>query len=96
MFGFIKKIFLYSHDVFWSQCLKCVSVNNRDCKIRPEILDISSNESWFYPYSFLVNKCSGSCNNSNDPYANLCISDIVKYINIKIVNLMPHKIAWNL
>ena len=25
-----------------------------------------------------VHKCSGSCNNINDPYAKLCVPDVVK------------------
>ena len=67
MFTFIKQIFFYSNDVFSCIALKCVSMNNRECKIRPKI-NINSNEPSFYPYSILVNKCSGSCNNINDPY----------------------------
>ena len=31
--------------------LKCVSMNNQECKIRPEILNIHSDESFFYHYS---------------------------------------------
>ena len=53
-------------------------MNNQECKVRPEILNISSNEPSFYPYSILVNKCSGSCNNINEPYAKLCIPNVVK------------------
>ena len=39
----------YSNNVFWLQCikfksLKCVSMNNQECKVRPEIIDINSNE----------------------------------------------------
>ena len=33
-------------------------------------------------------KCSGSCNNINDPSAKLCVSDTVKNINAKLFNLM--------
>ena len=40
----------------------------------------------FYPYNVLVNKCSGSCNDINDFYAKLCVSDIVKNMNIKVFN----------
>ena len=29
-----------------------------------------------------------SCNNTNDPYANLCARDIVKKTNVKVFNLM--------
>ena len=58
--------------------LKWVSVNNQECKIRPKIINYSSNEPSFYPYSIEINKCSGSCNNINDPYAKLCIPDVFK------------------
>ena len=44
-------------------------MNNQECKVRPEIIHINSNEPTFYLYSIKVNKCSGSCNNINDPYA---------------------------
>ena len=46
--------------------------------VRPEIMNINSNDPSFYRYSILVNKCSGSCNNINDPYATLFGSDVVK------------------
>ena len=29
--------------------LKCVSVNNQECKVRPKIININSNEPLFYP-----------------------------------------------
>ena len=31
--------------------LKCVPMNNQECKIRPEIIHINSNGPLFYPYS---------------------------------------------
>ena len=37
---------------------------------------------------FVVNKCSGSCNDINDPYAKLCTPDVVKDMDIKVFNLM--------
>ena len=39
------------------------------CKTRPEIININSNEPSFYAYKTLVNKCSGTCNNINNPCA---------------------------
>ena len=35
-----------------------------------------------------ISKCSGSCNNINDPYAKLCVSDVAKNINVKVFNIM--------
>ena len=46
-----------------------------------------SNEPSFYPYSVKISKCSGSCNNINDPYAKLCVPDVSKNMNIKVFNL---------
>ena len=52
------------------------------------MIDINNNEPSFYTFSISVNKCIGSCNNINDLYAKLCVSDIVKNINVKVFNLM--------
>ena len=88
MFEFIKKVFVVA--MLFSNCnaLKCVSINNQDCRARPEVININSNEPLFYPYSILVSKCSGSCNNINDPFAKLCVPDVVKGIDVKVFNLM--------
>ena len=65
-------------------------------------MDINDNEPLFLLYSIKVNKCSGNCNNINDPYAKLCVFSVVKNINVKVFNLMSrtnetkHKMAWNL
>ena len=49
--------------------LKCVSMNNQECKVRPEIINFNSNEPLLYPYNVKISKCSVSCNSINDPYA---------------------------
>ena len=93
MSGFIKKVFVvamafFSCNVLNVNSLKCVSMNNQESKSRVKIEDINNNEHSFYPYSIKVNKWSGSCNNINDPYATLCVPDIVKNMNIKAFNLI--------
>ena len=40
--------------------LNCVSMNNQECKVRPKIGDINSNNPMFYPFSIKVNKCTGN------------------------------------
>ena len=44
-------------------------MSNLECKIRPIIMNINRNEPLFYFYSILLNKCSGSCNDINNPYS---------------------------
>ena len=68
--------------------LQCVSMNNQECKVRLEIVNVNSNEPLFYPFSIKTSKCNGSCNHINDPYAKLCVPDIVKNLSVKVFNLM--------
>ena len=65
-------------------------MDNEECKIRLQVINIDSNEPSFYPFSVKINKCSGSCNNAtDDTYAKLCVYDVVKNINVKLFNLVP-------
>ena len=68
--------------------LKCISMNNQECKLRPKIANVNSDEPVLFPLSIKTSKCSGSCNNINDPHAKLCIPDVVKNLNIKAFNLI--------
>ena len=63
-------------------------MNNQKCKVRPEIVNVNSDEPVLYPFSIKTSKYSGSCNNINDPYATTCVSDVVKNLNVKVFNLM--------
>ena len=85
MLGFIKKLFLTGLIVlsyvnpFIETPLSCISVNNQACKVRTEMINVNSDEPVFYPFSIKTSKCCGSCNNINDPYANICVLNLVKY-----------------
>ena len=63
-------------------------MNNQPCKARPEIINVNSDKHIFYPFSIKTSTCSGSCNNINNPYAKICVSDIIKNLNVKVFNLM--------
>ena len=68
--------------------MKCISMNNQECKVRPEIVNVNSDEPIFYPFSIKTSKCSGSCNNINDPYAQMFVPNVVKNLNFNVFNLM--------
>ena len=78
----------FSSNILEANSLKYVSMSNQECKIRPEIISINGNKLLFDSYSVKINKCSGSYNNINDPFAKLCLPDVVKNINLKVFNLM--------
>ena len=65
MFVFIKKIF-HIGSLFLSSLvsttslnaipLSCISMKNQECKVRPEIIYVNSNNPIFYPFSIKINK----------------------------------------
>ena len=73
---FIGSLFLSS--LVSTTPLSCILMNNQACKVRPEIVNVNSNEPVFYPFSIETSKCSGSCNNINDPYAKICVPSVEK------------------
>ena len=92
MFKFIKQIFFSALVYFGSLSsvnpLACISIKNQECKVRPEIVNVIRNNPIFYPFSIMTNKCSGNCNDINDPYAKICIPDVFKNLNVKVFNLL--------
>ena len=56
--------------------LSCISIKNQECKARPEIININSNNPLFYPFSIKTSKYSGNCNNISDSYAKTCVPDV--------------------
>ena len=99
MFGFIKNFFigllsacttaslgesLVSNFVL---CIKCISLSNRPCQARTGLVDINSKEPLFYGFTVSVDKCRGS-NTIDDPYAQICVLDKVRKMNLKVFNVM--------
>ena len=88
MFRFIKNVFVVAMSFFSCNSLIFFWTNNKKCKLRPEMINIDSNKPSSYPYNVKISKCSGKCNNINDPYVKLCIPNVAKDVNVKVFNLM--------
>ena len=86
---FVVALIFFSFNPLGVNSLECVSMNNQECKIRSEIINVNTNEHMFYPYSIKINKCKGSCDTVNYPYGKLCAPDTIKNTNVKVFNLMP-------
>ena len=87
MFGFVKQTFISAIMFFGCNLssvnqLKCISMNNQERKVRPEAVNVNKDERVFFPFNIKTSKCSGISNNINDPYAKLCVPDVLKNINI--------------
>ena len=88
MFEFIKRCF-FTGLVFLStlasvNLLSCISMNNQECRVRPQIVHVNGDEPIFFPFSIKTSKCSGSFNNINNPYAKLCVPYVVKNLNVRM------------
>ena len=93
MFGIIKKTFIstlafFSHNILLTNSLKCYSLDNQKCKIRPEIINVNNKEPIYYPYKIKMNRCVVSCNLINDPYIKTCFVDNIENIGLKVFNLL--------
>ena len=59
MVGFVKQIF-FSATMFFGcnlssvNLLECLSRNNQECKVRPQIVNVNSDEPVFFPFSIRV------------------------------------------
>ena len=78
IFRFVKKVFfvgltILSNFTNANSQLNCISMKNQECKTRPQVININSNNPIFYPFSIKINKCSGNCNNINNPYVFLIL-----------------------
>ena len=92
IFRFVKKVFFIALTILSSftsvNSLSYISMNNQACKESSQIVNVNSNNPIFYPFCIKISKCSGNCNNVNDPYSKIWVPDLVKNLNIKVFNLM--------
>ena len=92
IFGFVKKVFFIGLIILSSltsvNSLSCISMRNQPCKGRPEIVNVNSNNSIFYPSSIKTSKFSGNCECELMIRRRKCVPDVVKDLNIKVFNLM--------
>ena len=97
IFRFVKKVFFVGLTILSNftnitslsaTSLNCISMKNQVCKTRPKVININSNNPIFYHSSIKIKKCSGNCNNINNPYAKICHAYVVKDLNVKVFDLM--------
>ena len=56
IFRIVKKVFFLELTILSNvtNALDCISMKNSECKVRPEIININSNNPMFYPFSIKV------------------------------------------
>ena len=92
--GFLKSVFftglVFLLTLTSVNMLSCISMNNQECKVRPQIVNVNEDDPVFFPFSIkIISKCSGRCNNINNLPAKLRAPDVVKNLNFKVFNVVP-------
>ena len=64
--------------------LSCISMNNQECKVRPQIANLNRDKPVFFPFSIKTSICISNYSNINNPYAKLCVPAVVKNFNVNI------------
>ena len=92
MFRLIKKSFFTGLTFLLTltsvNTLSSISMNNQEYKVRPQIVNVNGDDPVFFSFSIKTSKCSGSCNNINNPCTKLCVPDVLENVNVKVFNLM--------
>ena len=69
IFRFVKKVFFIGLTILSSFTnanslnaipLSCISMNNQECKTRPQVVNVNGDEPVFFLFSIETSKCSGS------------------------------------
>ena len=88
----LKKVFFIGLTILSgftnANSLSCISMNNHECKTKPQVVYVNGDEPVLFPFSIKTSRCSGSCNNINYPYEKISVPDVVKKLNVKVFNLM--------
>ena len=78
IFRFVKKVFflgltilsnfINENSLLSATPLNCISMKDQECKTKPQVININSNNPIFYPFSIKINKCSANNNIINQYY----------------------------
>ena len=91
IFEFVKKVLFVGLTILSNFRdaipLSCISMKNQECKARLQVVNVNNNNPIFYPFSIKTSKCSDNCNNVNNPYAKICVPNVITDLNVKVINL---------
>ena len=73
---FVKKVFFIRltilSDFTNANSLSCISMINQKCKTIRQVINVNGDDYVSFPFSIETSTCTGSCSNSNYPYAKIC------------------------
>ena len=65
-----------------------MSLNNKQCKTRPFLIDLNHVELKYYLFMVILGKCNRSCNSVNELSTKTCVLNKTKNVNVKVFNII--------
>ena len=92
MSGFIKQsciiLVMVLLGIGGSLAIKCVSMNNQLCMVRPTRIDMNLNKIHYYLFIISLDRCNRSFNTAEDPFGSICVLNKMEDVNLKVFNMI--------
>ena len=89
MTGFIKLMFIVPLLVLLcfsgSLAIKCISMNDQACLVRPTLIDLNLDELHYQPFITSMIRYKGSCNTVEDLFGRICGSRYSRMDQVQFV-----------
>ena len=93
--GFIKQTFVVLVMVllgfFGLLAIKCASMNNQACLVRPTLINSNPDKLHYYPFIIILDRCDGSFNTVEYPFGRLCVPNKIEDMNLKVFDMIKGK-----
>ena len=84
----MKQDFILLLNLSESLPTKCVSLNNKPCLVRPNLIDLNPIALNYYPYIVGLDKCCEICNAVNKLSMKMRVFGKIKDVNVKLFNMI--------
>ena len=89
--GFIKPTFIVlvlMLDFGGSLAIKCISVNNQPCMIRPMRINLNPDELRYCPFIVSMDRCDGICNIVEKAFGKASVPNETEDMNLEVFNMI--------
>ena len=68
-----------------------MSLNNKQCKTRPFLIDLNPTELKYYLYIITLDKCNGNYNTLTKILDTICVLNKVENVDLNVFNLITRR-----
>ena len=70
-----------------SLAIKCLSMNNQSCMVKPRFIDLNPDELHYHPFIISMNRCNESWFTVEDPFVRICVPNKMD-MKLKVFNII--------